>query len=74
MLARTSRQLHRPAARTLSYSSYFQFEAFAGVELHVLPIVDLRPVELGIGNMNGSNGSIGVTSIGASVVFHMPPK
>jgi hypothetical protein len=61
--------------------SFFMYEGFAGLQIHIFPMIDLRPVEVGIGNMNrfGSNdatldgpSSIGVRSIGASVVFHMP--
>ncbi len=61
--------------------NFLMYEGFVGLTVHIFPMIDLRPVELGIGNMNrfGSSGtsldgpsSIGVKSIGASVVFHMP--
>jgi hypothetical protein len=61
--------------------SYIMYEGFAGLAIHIFPMLDLRPIELGIGNMNriGSSGatvdgpsSIGVLSIGGSVVFHLP--
>ena len=60
--------------------SFFMYEGFAGLTVHIFPMIDLRPIELGIGNMNrfGSSGtedgpsSVGVKSIGASVVFHLP--
>ena len=61
--------------------NFLEYEGFAGLTVHIFPMIDLRPIELGIGNMNriGSNdatldgpSSIGVKSIGASVVFHMP--
>lgn len=60
--------------------NFVMYEGFAGVDLHVFPLIDLRPVEVGIGNMNrfgtgGPNdgtGSVGVKSIGAAVVFHLP--
>jgi hypothetical protein len=62
--------------------NFLMYEGFAGLTIRVFPLIDLRPVELGIGNMNrfGSGGavdgpsSIGVKSIGASVVFHTPSK
>jgi hypothetical protein len=62
--------------------NYVMYEGFAGVEIHVFPMIDLRPIELGIGNMNrlGSGspldgpGSVGVKSIGAAIVFHLPTK
>ncbi len=64
--------------------NFLMYEGFAGLTIHVFPLIDLRPVEVGIGNMNrigGNSGvgldgpsSIGVKSIGASVVFHLPSK
>lgn len=62
--------------------SFLMYEGFAGIDLHVFPVLDLRPIELGIGNMNriGSSGvgdgsaSVGVKSIGAAIVLHMPSK
>jgi hypothetical protein len=62
--------------------NFLVYEGFVGVDIHVFPLIDLRPVELGIGNMNrfgtaGPNdgpGSIGVKSIGAAIVFHTPIK
>ena len=61
--------------------SYIMYEGFAGLSIHIFPMLDLRPIELGIGNMNrvGNSGatvdgpsSVGILSIGGSVVFHMP--
>jgi hypothetical protein len=60
-----------------SFSSYLRYQGFAGVDLRILPVLDLRAVEVGLGNMNaigGGSGSISVRSIGASVVFHTPSK
>jgi hypothetical protein len=62
--------------------NFVMYEGFAGIDIHVFPLIDLRPVELGIGNMNrfgtaGPNdgpGSLGVKSIGAAIVFHTPVK
>jgi hypothetical protein len=62
--------------------NFLMYEGLAGVTIHIFPMIDLRPIELGIGNMNrfGSSGaedgpsSIGVKSIGAAVVFHLPSK
>ena len=66
--------------QTHLYSNYLQYEVFAGLDIKVLPILDLRAVELGIGNQNGSGGgysgptSLGVKSIGAGLVFHLPSQ
>lgn len=59
--------------------NFAQYEVFGGVDLKVLPVMDLRAIELGIGNMNrfGSGtgtGSIGVKSIAVGVVFHLPSQ
>ncbi len=61
--------------------NYVMYEGFVGLSIPIFPMIDLRPIELGIGNMNrfGSSGatldgpsSIFVKSIGGSVVFHLP--
>jgi hypothetical protein len=62
------------------FDDYLQYEGFVGADVKVLPFLDLRAIELGLGNMNrigsGSsadgNSSVGVRSLGAGVVFHMP--
>lgn len=59
--------------------NFFQYEAFLGLTVHVFSTVDLRPVELGIGELNRfgtGNGpsSLTVKTIGASLVFHTPSK
>jgi len=65
--------------RPRAEDNFFMYEVFAGVAIHVFPVIDLRPIELGIGSMNrfGSGtgaSSAGVKTIGASVVLHMPSK
>jgi hypothetical protein len=60
-----------------AYDNFVQFEGFVGADIHVLPMLDLRAIELGIGNMNrvGSGtgtSSVGVRSIGIGVVLHLP--
>ena len=60
--------------------NFLMYEGFVGVDIHVFPVIDLRPIELGIGNMNrfgnagldDGPGSVMVKSIGAAIVFHMP--
>lgn len=63
--------------------NFLMYEAFVGLSIPIFPMIDFRPIELGLGNMNriGNSGatvdgpsSIGVKTIGASVVFHMPSK
>ncbi len=61
--------------------NFIIYEGFVGTAVRLASWLDLRPIEFGIGNMNrfGNNGatqdgpsSIGVMSVGASVVVHMP--
>lgn len=52
-----------------------QYEGFAGVDLKILPIMDFRVVELGLGGLtsfgtNGHNYPLG--SLSSGVVFHLP--
>jgi hypothetical protein len=59
------------------YDHFLEYEGFAGVDLRIFPIMDLRVIELGIGNMNrlgSGNGasSVGIKSAGIGVVFHLP--
>lgn len=63
--------------------NFLMYEGFVGLSIPIFPMIDFRPIELGLGNMNriGNSGatvdgpsSIGVKTIGASVVFHMPSK
>ena len=59
------------------YDNFIQYEVFVGADVHVLPFMDLRAVELGIGNMNrvgsgSGSDSAGVKSIGTGLVFHLP--
>ena len=60
-----------------TYDDFVQYEVFAGADVHVFPLLDLRVVELGIGNMNrvgsgSGSSSLGVKSIGAGIVLHLP--
>jgi hypothetical protein len=53
------------------YQNFTQVEGFAGADITLLPILDLRAIELGAGEAFGpSNHSI--QSIGIGVVFHSP--
>lgn len=62
---------------THTYDNFAQYEVFAGADVKVLPIVDLRAIELGIGNMNrfgtgNGTSSVPVKTIAAGLVFHLP--
>lgn len=59
------------------YDQFVEYEGFAGLDIKLFPVLDLRLVELGLGNMNrlGSGqgpGSVAIKSIGLGVVFHLP--
>jgi hypothetical protein len=62
---------------THSYDNYVQYQGVAGVDLRLLPFLDLRPVEVGIGEMtrtgNGQGpSSLNVRTLGAGFVLHLP--
>ena len=65
---------------TETRDSFVMYEGFAGIDIHVFPVIDLRPIELGIGNMNrfgsgsdaGGTSSVGVKTIGAAIILHLP--
>lgn len=49
------------------------YQALAGLDLKVLPLMDIRIVELGIGGISGVNAQPGshlLQSVGVGVVFH----
>ncbi len=52
-----------------SYSNYTQAEGLLGVDVPVLPYLDIRAIEFGAGALFGSN-THSFQSIGAGVVFH----
>jgi hypothetical protein len=60
-----------------TYDNFAQYEVFAGADIKVLPVIDIRAIELGIGNMNrfgtgSGQSSVMVKTIGAGIVFHLP--
>jgi len=60
-----------------TFDNFVRYEGFAGADIHLASFLELRAVELGIGNMNrvGSgtgSDSVGVKSIGAGIVLHLP--
>ncbi|MES2391253.1 MAG: hypothetical protein V4555_06420 [Acidobacteriota bacterium] len=69
-----------PANSPRKFDNFFRYEGFLGADLKLAPMLDLRLIELGIGNMNrsgsagyaNSTSSVGLQSIGAAVVFHLP--
>jgi hypothetical protein len=63
----------------LPFDNFIRYEGFAGADIHLSPILDLRPVEVGVGHMDrigngvaGGPGSLSVFSIGAGIVLHLP--
>jgi len=60
-----------------TYDNFLQYQVFAGLDVRVFPILDVRVIELGIGGMDrvGTGlgaSSLGVKSISAGIVFHLP--
>ncbi|MFC6646948.1 hypothetical protein ACFQBQ_15455 [Granulicella cerasi] len=60
----------------LRYDNFFVVQGFAGVDIRLAPVLDLRLVELSYGNMQRMGGqgssSVGLLSAGVGVVFHFP--
>ncbi|HUZ97532.1 MAG TPA: hypothetical protein VMU57_21720 [Edaphobacter sp.] len=60
-----------------NYSTKFQYEVLGGVDLTVLPRIDLRVAEVGYGRMSGVNGGTNapassLVTVGAGLVFRLP--
>lgn len=53
------------------YSNYGQVQGLAGLDVAILPYLDIRAIELGAGALFGPS-THGTQSIGAGIVFHMP--
>lgn len=66
-LGRANVDSSSPAA----YQNHGQIEGFAGLDLALFPVMDLRAIEFGAGEMFGS-GSHGIQQVGLGVVFHLP--
>jgi hypothetical protein len=65
--------MHSNAASTAfsTYQNYTQLQGFAGADVTLLPILDLRAIEVGAGEAFGPS-SHSIQSIGIGVVFHTP--
>ena len=60
-----------------NFANRLQYGGFAGLDLHLLSVMDFRALELGYGALSGAgtgpnNGSHSVLSISTGVVFHFP--
>lgn len=54
------------------YASGLEFRGLAGVDLSLLPALDFRVVELGVGSLRNTGNSYSIESISTGVVFHLP--
>ena len=65
--------MHSNAASTAfsNYQNYTQVQGFAGADVTLLPVLDLRAIEVGAGEAFGPS-SHSIQSIGIGVVFHTP--
>src|SRR5579875_388491 len=65
--------MHSNAAsiNVTQYDSYGQLQGYVGADVTLLPILDLRAIELGAGEAFGPS-SHSIQSIGIGVVFHTP--
>ena len=71
-LARSNINLPQDSTGRVQYHSGLQYRGFAGADLAVLPVMDFRVVELGIGGIRNNGGSNFVDSISTGLVFHLP--
>jgi hypothetical protein len=53
------------------YQNFTQVEGFVGADITLLPVLDLRAIELGAGETFGPS-SHSIQSIGIGIVFHTP--
>ena len=53
-------------------SSHLEYDAFAGVDIAVVPLVDFRLIELGYGAVQGNSHTYPVQSLSTGIVFHLP--
>jgi len=56
----------------IQISSHLEYDAFAGVDIAILPFVDFRMVELGYGAVQGNSHTYPVKSLSSGIVFHLP--
>lgn len=59
----------------ITYSNNLQYEGFGGLDIRVLPYMDVRLIEFGMGAVRGTgsnSGNFPVQSVSAGVVFHLP--
>lgn len=56
----------------IQISSHLEYDAFAGVDIAILPLVDFRMVELGYGAVQGPSNTYPVKSLSSGIVFHLP--
>jgi hypothetical protein len=60
-----------------TFDNFIRYEGFAGIDIHLASLLDLRPVEVGIGDMQRigtgtGSSSVFIRSIGAGIVLHLP--
>jgi hypothetical protein len=55
---------------TTNYQNYTQVQGFVGLDVSLLPMLDLRAIEFGAGEVFGPS-SHSIQSIGAGLVFHL---
>lgn len=59
------------SAPSNAYQNFTQVQGFAGIDLALFSVLDIRVIELGAGELFGPS-SHSIQSIGLGVVFHLP--
>ena len=71
-LARSNLNLPEDSSGRVQYHAGVQYRGFAGADLAILPVMDFRVVELGIGGIRNNGNTNLVESISTGLVFHLP--
>ena len=56
----------------IQLTTHLEYDAFAGVDLTIFPLLDFRVVELGYGAVQGTGHTYPVGTISTGIVFHIP--
>ncbi|NYF79148.1 hypothetical protein [Granulicella arctica] len=56
----------------VQYSTHLEYDAFAGLDISILPVLDFRVVELGYGAVEGNSHTYPLGTISTGIVFHLP--
>jgi hypothetical protein len=53
-------------------STHLEYDAFAGVDISIIPLLSFRAVELGYGAVEANSHTYPLQSVSTGIVFHLP--